>query len=345
MPTDRSRTWDGGYIRTDSKGRNVYYIRRRISGRLYDVSTRATTSKAAHQQLQRFEADPDGYKPSGELDGDASLALAAAFLKWSRNEKGNTQKWVDDQQRSLTWWAEQIGAADLRKVKGSELARALDKAETSRKQHIATIKTFCGWLTRERRTMEAKDDPTTGLQVPQSRPEQWTDPKTFTPDQFEAVREHLSGTWLDCADVLAGTGKHAAELGRFVLGTDRGQRGRVGVHPQTVAPVLAFPQTKGGDPGLVEVSQHVADAAARLLTAGVYDYFDFRDALRTACKAAGLEVDTVSPGNFRHSVGTWGVNSGANLAAVSAFLGHKSVQTTKRFYATHAVPAKVPTIK
>jgi hypothetical protein len=29
---------------------------------------------------------------------------------------------------------------------------------------------------------------------------------------------------------------------------------------------------------------------------------------------------------------------------VSSFLNHKSPRTTRKFYATHAVPAKVPTL-
>ena len=32
------------------------------------------------------------------------------------------------------------------------------------------------------------------------------------------------------------------------------------------------------------------------------------------------------------------INAGADPAAIAAFLGHKSPATTRKFYATHAVP-------
>ncbi len=38
------------------------------------------------------------------------------------------------------------------------------------------------------------------------------------------------------------------------------------------------------------------------------------------------------------------VNAGADPAIVSVLLGHKSPRTTRRFYATHASQAKVPTL-
>jgi enoyl-CoA hydratase len=37
--------------------------------------------------------------------------------------------------------------------------------------------------------------------------------------------------------------------------------------------------------------------------------------------------------------------AGADIGAVSTFLGHRTLATTKKFYATHAAPAKVPTIR
>jgi len=53
---------------------------------------------------------------------------------------------------------------------------------------------------------------------------------------------------------------------------------------------------------------------------------------------------TFNPGYLRHSVANWVINAGADPASVAAFLGHKSLVTTKRFYATHAILAVVPTL-
>jgi integrase len=340
MDKKRGRTWDGGYIRTDSRGRDVFYIRRRIDGKLYDLSTRASSSRAAHDQLRRFEADPEGYKPGGDLAGDLSLDtdLVAAFLTWSRDEKGNTDKWVRDQKRALGWWIRKLDGADLRRTGTDTLVDALD-GQKARKQKIATLKAFCSWLIHERHKLETSDDPTAGLLVPQARPEQWVTVKTFTRDQFAACRAKLETPWSDCADVLAGSGWHCSELERFI------SHGTVERHPMKEgAWVLSCPRSKGGEPHRTEVVDEVAEAGRRLLDKRTFDYFDFRDALRAACKAADMEVGTVKPGSFRHSVATWAINSGADPASVAAFLGHKSPQTTRRFYATHAVPAKVPTL-
>jgi len=336
-----ARKWDGGYVRTDSRGRDTYYILRRINGRLYEISTRCHTSRAAHEQLRRFEADPDSYQPGGGTAEDGALPvtpeLAEAFLRWSRDEKKNTAKWVSDQQRSLAWWAARLGSADLRKLKTSRLVSELDKAEGGRKQHIATLKAFCGWLIKVRHVLQKQEDPSAGLSVPQARPEQWTMPKAITRERFLSVREHLTGTWRDALDVLAGTGWHFNELNRFTGG------GAVERHPMTGGNVLACPQTKAGEPLRTEVSDAVADAARRILEQRELDYFAFHRNLEHASTAAGLS-EPVRPGHLRHSVATWAINAGAHPAAVAAFLNHKSERTTKRFYATHAVPAKVPTL-
>jgi site-specific recombinase XerD len=47
---------------------------------------------------------------------------------------------------------------------------------------------------------------------------------------------------------------------------------------------------------------------------------------------------------MRHSIATAAVNAGADLEAVSAFLGHKNPKTTRRFYATHGAVRRVPTL-
>lgn len=75
----------------------------------------------------------------------------------------------------------------------------------------------------------------------------------------------------------------------------------------------------------------------RLQEGAVFDYFH----LRRQFEATGA---TFKPGYLRHSVATWAINSGADPGKVAAFLGHRSPATTKKFYATHSVPMKVPTM-
>jgi integrase len=90
------------------------------------------------------------------------------------------------------------------------------------------------------------------------------------------------------------------------------------------------------------VSAEVLEAGKRLLERGSLSFEKYALALKGACKAAGIPAFT--PGRFQHSVASWAIEKGATPASVAAFLNHKSPSTTRRFYATHAVPTKVPTL-
>jgi integrase len=57
-----------------------------------------------------------------------------------------------------------------------------------------------------------------------------------------------------------------------------------------------------------------------------------------------IGIPVFTPGRFRHSIATWAFEAGADPFAVSAFLGHKSPSTTKKFYAALATVPKVPTL-
>ena len=59
--------------------------------------------------------------------------------------------------------------------------------------------------------------------------------------------------------------------------------------------------------------------------------------IRQACKA--LKLTPFKAGTARHSVATWAIEVGADQNAVATFLNHRSPATTRRFYATLAVPA------
>jgi site-specific recombinase XerD len=326
---DRTDTWDGGY-----KRKGVFVIYKRVRGKLYEISTRATSSRAANEHWVRFQADPENYKPQGEAPR-AGIALdqelGRGFLEWSRDAKKNTPKWVRDQQRALEWWQEQLAGRDLRTLRTEHLVAALDSATKGRKQLIATLKAFFTWLVKVRHVLSTQENPTLGLSVPQARPKQWTQTKAVEPKAYKAALGQLEPEWRDALEVLGGTGWHVTELQRFASG------GAVEKHPQSRAPVLLCPQTKGGELLRTQVGARTAAAARRVLERGSLDYFRFRAAL----KRTGADFN---PGYMRHSVATWAINSGAAPQAVAAFLNHKSSATTKRFYATHAVPAKVPTL-
>ncbi len=341
----RGEKWDGGYVREAADGTKTYWIHRQVRGKKYELSTRCHTKGGAKEQLTKFEKDPIAYeKAIGEppvepvtVCMDAKLILT--FLQWSRDEKTNTRGWIRDQTRYLDWWEKVLRGKDLRTLDlGRDVIEPLDGA-TCRAHKIRVLRTFYSWLRTVRHKISTAEDPTFGrLMTPQSTPEQETVQKTFTKETFHAVRKHLKGHWRDGADVLAATGWHATELKRFSQG------GQAFEHP-TRGPVLKGPRHKKGTPHQAAVDKKTFAAGERLLARGTFDLHKFADALKAAWEETDLEGEGVTPGQFRHSVSTHAINAGANLRAVADFLHHESERTTKRFYARHAVPASVPTLK
>ena len=110
-----------------------------------------------------------------------------------------------------------------------------------------------------------------------------------------------------------------------------------------VSGVLVCPQIKSGEPLRTAVSAEVLEAGKRLLEWGTFGREKYGTEVISACKAAS--IPSFTPGRFRHSVATWAIERGAAPASVAAFLNHKSPSTTRRFYATHAVPAKIQTLR
>lgn len=332
---DRSDTWDGGYKRRNAKGKKVFIIYKKVRGKLYELSTRCTSSAAANEHWKRFQTDPEAYRPEGEEQQGALLLdreLGREFLLWSRDVKRNSPTWIRDQKHALAWWQEKLEGQDLRKLKTSRLLAALDGIATGRKQRIATLKTFYGWLRKERHLIMTSEDPLFGqVRVPQSRVAQQQVIKAITLEEFRAALAKLEGWPRDALEVLGATGWHVTELKRFA------ESGAIEKHPHSGDPVLLCPRTKSGSLLRTQVDEQVSEAARRLREQGSVDYFELRKAIR----ATGA---TFNPGYMRHSVATWAVNAGAEPGAVSAFLNHFSLATTKKFYATHAVPAKVPTL-
>ncbi len=340
--------WPHGYIRHDAQGRPTFIVEKRLGARRWHFSLHVHTIAAALHEVQRFEADPDTYLAGRGRDNALRFTeeLREAFFKWSAEERHNTAKWTAEQKRYLAWWVEQLGdGCDLRRVDlGRDVIPALD-ATPCRAPKIAVLKCFYAWLRTERHIIEPTEDPTFGrLKVPQNDPAQWKKLKAFTRQQFDKVREKIgSELYRDAMTVQAGTGWHTTEAVQFARagavepvppGTDNAA-GDV---------VLLCPLAKSGEPLRTRVSKEVGEAAKRLRAAGTLNRKNYDTAMREANKAAGLEVGTVSGGRFRHSVATWAIDSGATPAATSAFLGHKSQRTTRKFYATHAVPAKIPTL-
>lgn len=343
--------WDGGRKWIDADGRVTYYIRRSVNGRRYEVRTSATTERAAFEQLKRFEADPEGYDPRGEERAEAVYLdedLARAFLAWSVAPRkdggaGNTPRWVGQQRLYLAAWADHLHGVDLRRATLRDHVLPALKGATCRPQRIAVLKRLYSWLRKVEHRIESSEDPTLDqLTVPAASPEQLRRVKAVPKEHLDLAIKHLeSDRWRDLLRVLAGTGMHVSELERFAAGGAVEPLPRSG-RAEGSAGVVVIPSTKDGDPLRVAVSKPVLAAAKRTLETGRFDRVHFQKAVNEACAAA--KIPAFGTGQLRHSVATWAINAGANPASVAAFLGHKSPRTTRRFYATHATPAKVPTL-
>ncbi|MFL5345321.1 MAG: tyrosine-type recombinase/integrase [Hyalangium sp.] len=267
--------------------------------------------------------------------------LAEEFLIWNRDVKKNSREWLEKQQRYLAWWADQLKGLDLRKVSLVDHIKPALKSAGKSPHRIAVLKSVYSWLRKEKHLLSVNEDPTfQTLVVPQARPEQWKRDKVIPREHYLLAREHLAPHWRDGMDVQAGTGRHVTELIRFAKeGSVEPYRGDA----EEVSGVLVCPQTKSGEPLRTAVSAEVLEAGKRLLERGTFGREKYGMAIISACKAAG--IPSFTPGRFRHSVATWAIEKGADPASVAAFLNHKSPSTTRRFYATHAVPAKIPTLR
>ncbi|HEY2028977.1 MAG TPA: tyrosine-type recombinase/integrase [Myxococcales bacterium] len=337
---ERIGVWDGGYIHEDKRGRRVYVIRQQINGKRYEISTRTFTERAALEQWKRFQSDPEGYDPRGEVRQQPLYLdekLAEAFLGHSRRDKENTAKWVREQKVVLAWWAKELHGVDLRGASlRDDILPALERAP-GRYRSVTVIKGLYSWLRRVRRDITLDDDPTAAgaLVVPAPKRERTRAPKAVPREHVELAREHLVSTYRDALDLQAETGWHVTEVQRFAADGDC-EPASSAQKEQGIAGVLVV-RHKSGDQHRTAVSARTLAAAQRLRDRGGLSIAWYMRAIKSACKAAGLKKP-FGPGQMRHSVATWAVEAGADIATVSTFLGHRSPLTTKRFYATHATP-------
>jgi integrase len=222
---------------------------------------------------------------------------------------------------------------------------ALEKV-SGRRHRMVVVKALYSWLRKERHLLTSAEDPTLDLALPQTTPEQWRRSKIVPREHIDLVIEHLTSPWREALTIQAGTGWHTTEVVQFAADGTIEPLPRSALQ-EGVAGVLVCPLHKSGEPMRTRVSPAVVEAANRLRRHGGISREWYDRAVRAACAAVkrpdgGTGIPVFTPGRLRHSVATWAIEAGADPAQVAAFHGHKSPRTTKRFYATHASPAKVP---
>jgi integrase len=333
----REGTWPGGYIRRDTRGRTIYIIRRSIGGVRYEVSTGATSLRAAMAQLERFETDPAAYTPGGQRDDAIRLdeKLIADYIAGCQK---NSDSWLREKRTHLAWWSDRLHRVDLRRATLRDHILPPLKGAPSRNARIAVIKHLYSWLRGQDR-IETSEDPCLGkLHADPVKPVQETKSKVIAAAHYEKARKHMVGHYRDALDLLAGTGWHVREAVRFA------ESGEIepytGPDPEGVAVLTVW--HKSGRLHRTLVTKDVAAAATRLRARGELSESMLYKTLRGACDAA--KVPRFTAGRFRHTVATLAWETG-DAERVPAFLGHRSKQTTLKYYATRAVPPRVPTLR
>jgi integrase len=355
----------------------TYYIWKSVGGRKYQISTRCSLERSAIKELERFEADPENYKPGGEKPEPSASPiyltasggeldptyLMDAYLQWCRDIRGNSKGWLWKQKSYLTWWVEKLEGIDLRKASlRDHVEPALGPEHlqpSTRAKRIAVLKGLYSYMRTERHAREhgfgisVSEDPVFGtLRVPQSDPKKRKLKDKAVPMEHVLLAiEHLTGHWRHALELQAGTGWHVTEVARFASG------GRIEPYPrrgpdQDIAGVLVCPETKIGGELRTGVSAKVLEAAKALLghrargnkdeESATFSIQKYGFAVKAACRAA--KIPPFTPGRMRHSVATHAVNAGADLQSLSTFLNHKSPATTRKFYATHGVAKRPPTM-
>lgn len=324
----------------DREGRITYVIRRRVNGRRFEVSTRCSRLRPALEQLERFQANPEGYDPATSAPAGGPLRLTAEmvrlFVAYSQapqaeGGKGNSRAWALQQKAYLAWWVEHLGGRDLRRLSlRDHIIPALD-GQPGRRHRIEVIKAFFTWLRQERHLISRAEDATLDLKVAARRPEQWTRPKVIARKDYLRTMQALEGDHRDALRLLDETGWHVSELVRFVRA---GELEPMPAGRRDGAAVAVVPRRKSGETQRTAISAEALVAARRLRAKGTFSVSRFYEAVKAAAGKLGVDV---TPGRFRHTLATRAVEAGADPAAVSAYLGHKSEATMRRFYATLAV--------
>lgn len=348
------RPWLGGYVRKGKKS-ETFVIDRWVKGVHFHVSTRCRTERAALKQLERFEANPYGYSPldAEELPLTITSELLTEFRAFMREHKRNTPEWTSNVIRYLGHWMVDLAGKDLRRLSvARDLEKALHARGTSRRHRIEAIKFFCAWLRRTER-LNIADDATLNLHVPQIEPAKNKRRRAVSMADVQAVMSKLSPEARDVLILQSGTAWHVSEVRRFA------SAGEI-VRPIGRDPLAVLvTRHKSGDLTRTPINDADQLAAAERILARkripiaetlVTQMRKACDAVRKDQSDAGIPEKEWMPhwrlGVMRHTVLTHAVEKGASPQEVSEFAGHRSVQTSKRFYIDVATPTvSVPTMR
>jgi integrase len=326
--------WPGGYVRAGKRGK-TYVIDRMVDGRRFHVSTRAHNITSAMKHYERFQSEPSHYRPSDDkVRLQLTVELCAEYRTHQLERKRVTREWANDCARYLGDWCEDLKARDLRKLEIHELKAAVTHRKTSGPARIIAIKGFFKWLRREKGLLKHAEDVTLDLPVPQLDPAKFARRKVVEVERVRAVVRAMPQPHQDVMLLLVGTAWHISEARRFA------KSGEIvrSLQPGVLSVLVTRHKTKKFTRTAV-VLQETLEAAKRIRARGrIATNKWLATIIRNACEKLGLA--TFTAGVMRHSVATWGIEAGADMATVSNFLDHESKKTTARWYvdSAHAKP-------
>ncbi len=316
------RPWKGGYVRRDSKGRDVYVIERWVNGRKFHVSTRCHAERPAFAQLDRFEADPSAYRPDGAAVVAITDELLEDFLDHLTEQRGASRKYAREMIRHLGDWSSDLKGKNLRTLQLSDVRAPLER-RTNRQHRIIALKGFCRWLRQDKGLLKTGEDITLEVPVPQGSPEKYQRRKVVEVERIAGAFGELIGAPRDFLLVMASTGMHVTELERFVRGVD-------GTELVDGSPAVLITRHKSGAATRIPLGIAEVVEAAKRLRAGRVVPRKMNQQVKEACVRAKVKPFTL--GVMRHTVATFAVEAGSPAELVSKFLGHRDKRTTERFY-------------
>jgi integrase len=298
-----------------------------VSGRRFHVSTRAHNITSAMKHWERFQSDPDNYRPAdGKVGLQLTVELCAEYRTYQLEQKRVSGKWAADCVRYLAHWCIDFGGRDLRKLQLHELKAAVEKRKSSKQHRIIAIKGFFKWLRREKGLLKHGEDVTLDLAVPQADPAKFTRRKVVEVERVRAVVRAMPQPHRDVMILLAGTAWHVSEARRFASSGEIVRSLQPGILSVLVTRHKTKKLTRTG-----VVLQETLDAARRVRARGRIACDKWLGTV-TAETCDRLGLPRFTPGVMRHSVATWGIEAGADMATVSSFLDHESKKTTARWY-------------
>lgn len=241
--------WAGGRIQEGRRGR-TFWIERSVEGKRHAVRLKGVASeKEAVRELERWEADPNGYEPpSVRLEIAAAEArereaakksgvvltgdLIDEFVKAASDGYGTRQPVSTHHafvlHSFLSDWATSpvLHGRDLRDVTLAVLREQLETGRRddpkrtpwgSHKHRIVALRSLTAWL-RWKGALKRTDDPTLDLTVPQARrptPKERSE-KVYTVAQIEQTYRYIPNSSVRSVFYLrVHAGLHVSEIKRI----------------------------------------------------------------------------------------------------------------------------------